>query len=407
MYVCVRAPFNSSVSNSFEHYVCMHKHRLNIRAYYYSLSAAKEKTNFFYFLDFRQKQKMYLLHGTFFLILFHLNQGSNIIYLENCTYSIDLYKEYLNLLWSSNDSHTLHIQAVYSLSSNHTYLPGHIYTYLSQSVALIPFFIQCKSSKNLFANSYLPFTKCSSTITNFYTKKNYESTRTYLNLKSILSLTNVPLLYTGEYNLLLSNCSFRYQSNLYQLKSSEIFKFRIEYEKSINESITSCQTCNQRTSICQGNRCLCRPETTPIKLFQNKEYCIDTTTDCSYDSQRCLSKKLVSNLPTHSNQFILFLICILSFLFLFFVLLLWCLYRHRSTHVFKKDKDHSSNQSIFMINRHERTPSTISTTDSIKLNDYNFLDQHILANEYVSTFYDEYPKIISDKNNGDLVLILA
>ena len=60
-----------------------------------------------------------------------------------------------------------------------------------------------------------------------------------------------------------------------------------------------------------------------------------------------------------------------------------------------------------MINRHERTPSTISTTDSIKLNDYNHIDQHILANEYVSTFYEEYPKIISDKNNGELVLILA
>jgi hypothetical protein len=60
-----------------------------------------------------------------------------------------------------------------------------------------------------------------------------------------------------------------------------------------------------------------------------------------------------------------------------------------------------------MINSHERTPSTISTTDSTKLSDYNHIDHYILANEYVSTFYEEYPKIISDKNNGEVVLILA
>jgi cbb3-type cytochrome oxidase subunit 3 len=350
---------------------------------------------------------MNFLHWSLLIITFTLSQASNIIYLDNCTYSIDLYKQYLNLLWSSNDYHTLDIQAVYSLSSNHSFIPGHIYTYISRSVALIPLFVQCKYPKNIYSKPYLPFTQCSSTVTNFLTKKNYESTRTYLILKSILSLTNVPLLYIGEYNLILSNCSFKYNSNIYQLKSNDIFKFRIEYEKPINNNITSCQTCNKRTSICQDKKCLCRSGTIPLKIFQNKEYCVDITLNCSYDFQRCLNSKSINILNNHSNQFILILILLISLLFIILICLLWCLYRNTSKQIFKKEKDLSLNQSIFMINRHERTPSTISTTDSIKLNDYNYIDQHILANEYVSTFYEEYPKIISDKNNGDLVLILA
>jgi hypothetical protein len=340
------------------------------------------------------------------IITLTVSQAADLIYLDGCTYSIDLYKEYLNLLWSSNDAHTLYIQAVYSLTSNNTYIPGHIYTYLSQSVALIPFFVRCKYPEIISSKSYLPFTQCSSTLTNYLTKKNYESTRTYLNHKTILSLPNVPLLYTGEYHLILSNCSFQYHSNIYQLKINEIFKFRIEYENSINENLTSCQTCNQRTSICEKNRCLCRKGTTPLKLYQNKEYCIDITPNCSYDFQRCLNSKSIQILTNHKNEFLLILILCISLLFLLFLVLLWYLSRTNSSkHVLKKDdQDLSSNQSIFIINRHERTPSTISTTDSVKLNDY----QHILANEYVSTFYEEeYPKIIPDRNNTDLVLILA
>src|SRR5690349_9491212 len=129
---------------------------------------------------------MIYIHISLLLTAITINQASNIIYLENCTYSIDLYKEYLNLIWSSNDSRILHIQAVYSLSSNKSDIPGHIYTYSSQSVALIPFFVQCTSLKNLSFQSYLPFTQCSSTITNILLKKNSESTRTNLNLKQIL-----------------------------------------------------------------------------------------------------------------------------------------------------------------------------------------------------------------------------
>jgi hypothetical protein len=342
------------------------------------------------------------------LIILTVCQASDIIYLDDCTYSIDLYKEYLNLLWSSNDAHTLHIQAVYSLTSNNTYIPGHIYTYLSQSVALIPFFIRCKYPEIIHSKSYLPFTQCSSTLTNYFTKKNYESTRTYLNLKTILSLPNVPLLYTGEYNLILFNCSFLYHSNIYQLKPNEIFKFRIEYENSINDNLTSCQTCNKRTSICEKKKCICRKGTIPLKLYQNKEYCIDTTLNCSYDIQRCLNSKSIHILTNHKTEYLLILILLISFLFILFLVLLWYLFRYTSKHVLKKDQDHSSNQSIFVINRHERTPSTISTTDSIKLHDYHQIDQHILANEYVSTFYEEeYPKIITDRNNTDLMLILA
>ncbi|CAF2874598.1 unnamed protein product [Rotaria sp. Silwood2] len=352
---------------------------------------------------------MSLVYWSVLLTAFTLSQASTIIYLENCTYSIDLYKQYVNLLWSSNDSHTLHIQAVYSLSSNNSLIPGHIYTYLSQTVALIPFFVRCKYPKNIYSNSYLPFTQCSSTITNFLTKRNYESTRTYLNSKTILSMTNVPLLYTGEYNLLLSNCSFRLNSNIYQLKSNDLFNFRIEYENSINNNnITSCNKCNKRTSICYEKKCLCRSGTIPLKLYRNNEYCIDTTSNCSYDLQRCLNSKSIHILNNNdSNQYILILILLISLLFILFLFLLWCLVHNTSKHTLQKEKDLCSNQSIFTINRHERTPSTISTTDSIKLNDYYFIDQHILANEYVSTFYEEYPKIISNKNNTEVVLILA
>jgi hypothetical protein len=191
------------------------------------------------------------------------------------------------------------------------------------------------------------------------------------------------------------------------LKSNDIFQFHIEYENSINENLTSCPTCNQRTSTCRKNKCLCRSGTKPLKLNQNKEYCVDITSNCSYDLQRCLNSKSINVLTNPSNAFIIILIILISVLFLIFLFLLWCLFRNTSKHIIKKEEDFSSNPSIFTINRHERTPSTISTTDSIKLNDYNYIDQHILANEYVSTLYEEYPKIISDKNNGDLVLILA
>ena len=412
--------YNLSLSFYIYIYIYIHKHKLSIRAYYYyyySLSGiivhSKRFCCYCYYIFFSfffvADLRMNVVYLSFLLVfLIDLSRETPIIYLDDCTYSIDLYSEYLNVIWSSNDSRTLHIQAVYSLTSNRSLIPGHIYTYLSQSVALIPFFVQCKSTKDLFQNSYLPFTRCSSTITNVLTKKNYESTRTNLNLKQIFSLTHVPLLYTGEYNLLLSNCSFRFDSKLYQLKSNEIFRFRIEYEKPINENVTSCQTCNQRTSICEFNQCRCRSGTMPIKLSQNKEFCVDTTRNCSLDTQRCLYSDSQIRIKTQSNDFLWILFVIFGLLFIFFVLLLFCLYYHCSSkRVLQKEKTHSSNQSIFMINRHERTPSTISTTDSIKLNDYNHLDQHILANEYVSTFYEDYPKIISDRNNGDLVLILA
>jgi hypothetical protein len=300
---------------------------------------------------------------------------SNIIYLENCTYSIDLYKEYLNLLWSSNDSRTLHIQAIYSLSSNKSLIPGHIYTYSSQSVALIPFFIQCKSFKN---RSYLPFTQCSSTITNIFFKKNYESTRTNLNLKKILSMNNVPLLYLGEYYLILSNCSFQLNSTIYQLKSNEIFSFRIEYESSI---LSDCYSCNRRTSLCYEKTCRCRSGTIPLKLIENKQFCIDITRNCTLDSQRCLYSKLLNN--NYSNELILLLIILISFVLILFLSLLWCLYRNSN----EKRKHFYLNQSI---DKHERTSSTISTVDSIKL-----------------TVENQYPRIIGEQNNGEIVFILA
>lgn len=350
---------------------------------------------------------MNLLHWYGLILSFTLIQASTVIYLEDCTYSINLYKQYLNLLWSSNDSHVLYVQAIRSLSSNNTLVPGHIYTHLSQAVALIPFFVQCKYPHNIYSKSYLPFTQCSSTITNFLTKKNYESTRTNLHLKTILSMSNVPLLYAGEYNLLLSNCSFYFNSNIYRLKSSDIFKLRIEFESPINTNVTTCNKCNKRTSICYDKQCLCRPGTTSFKLHEDNEYCIDTTANCSYDSQRCFPSKQMHMFNNRSNQYILMLALLIALLFLLFFFLLWFLLRHTYEHTFEIEKDHSSNPSIFTINRHERTPSTISTTDSVKLNDYNSIDQQILANEYVSPFYEEYPKILSNTTNSEYVLILA
>jgi hypothetical protein len=316
-----------------------------------------------------------MIYILLFITAITISQASNIIYLENCTYSINLYKEYLNLLWSSNDSRTLYIQAVYSLSGNKSLIPGHIYTYSSRSVALIPFFIQCLSFKN---QSYLPFTQCSSTIINIFSKKNYESTRTNLNLKTILSMNNVPLLYLGQYHLILSNCSFQLNSTIYQLKSTEIFSFRIEYESSIS---TDCYSCNRRTSICYEKICRCRSGTITLKLIQNKEFCIDITRNCTLDSQRCLySESLDKN---YSNELILLLIILISFVFIIFLSLLWYLYRDSN----QNKNNNYLNQST---DKHERTPSTISTIDSIKLNIEN-----------------TYPKIIGEQNNGEIVFILA
>lgn len=304
-----------------------------------------------------------------------LSQTLDIIYLENCTYSVDLYKEYLNLLWSSNDSRSLHIQAVYSLSSNKSLIPGHIYTYSSRSVALIPFFIQCLSVKN---QSYLPFTQCSSTITNILSEKNYESTRTNLNLQTILSMKHVPILYLGEYHLILSNCSFQLNSTIYQLKSNEIFSFHIEYESSLS---SDCYSCNRRTSICYEKTCRCRSGTIPIKLFPAKEYCIDITRNCTLDYQRCLYSKSFNN--NYSNELILLLIILIGFIWIIFLSLLWYLYRNFN----QNKKMNSLNESI---DKHEQTSSTISTIDSIKL-----------------PMENSYPKIIGQQNNGEIVFILA
>ncbi|CAF0948383.1 unnamed protein product [Rotaria sordida] len=312
-----------------------------------------------------------------------LSQASNIVYLENCTYSVDLYKEYLNMLWSSNDSRTLHIQAVYSLSSNKSLIPGHIYTYSSRLVAVIPFFVQCISTKNLPSTLYLPFTQCSSTIKNYILQKNSESTRTNLNLKTILTMNNVPLLYIGEYNLLLSNCSFQYNSTIYKLKSNEIFSFRIEYESSI---LTNCYSCNQRTSICYDKTCRCKSGTLPIKLYHDKQYCIDITKNCTIDSQRCLYSKSLRN-NNYFNELIFILILLISFVFILFVLLIWYLFRNLKQNI---EKDIDSNQSIFIIDKHEQTISTLSSIDSMNLNIEN-----------------EYPKIIGEKNNGEILFILA
>jgi hypothetical protein len=322
---------------------------------------------------------MIYLHISLFITAITISQASHIVYLENCTFSIDLYKEYLNLLWSSNDSRAINIQAVYSFPSNKSIIPGHIYTYSSQSVALIPFFVQCKSTKNISSNSYLPFTQCSSTVTNFLSKQNSESTRTNLKLKTISSMNNVPLLYIGEYYLILSNCSFRHDSTIYRLKSNEIFRFHIQYESSI---LTDCSSCNRRTSVCYEKTCRCRYGTIPFKLYQNKQFCIDITRNCTFDSQRCLYSKSFEH--NRSDQMLLLLIILISFVLVLSLSLLWYLFRNSN------QTENYSNQSISVIDKHERTPSTISTIDSIKL-----------------AIENEYPKIIGEHNNGEIVFILA
>ncbi|CAF1100536.1 unnamed protein product [Adineta ricciae] len=325
---------------------------------------------------------MIVIHVSLLFIGILHCQASNFVYLENCKYALDLYKENLNVLWSSDDSRTLHIQAIYSLSSNDSSQPGQIYTYSSQSLALIPFFIQCSLPNSFSLKSYLPFTQCSSTITNFSSKKNYESTRTHLNIKSILSMTNVPLLYIGEHYLILSNCSFQWNSTTYRLKSNEIFSFRIEFESPIS---SQCSSCNRHTSICHNQVCQCRSGALPIKLYQDKQFCIDMTRDCTLDSHRCLYSHAVKT--SALNQLLLILIVLIVLVFGLILSLLWYLFRYRNE---KSRKEFSSNQSIFTIDPYERTPSTISTTDSIRFG----LDH-------------EYPKIIGEDNNGETIFILA
>ncbi|CAF4546969.1 unnamed protein product [Rotaria socialis] len=329
-----------------------------------------------------QDKEMIYIHIYVLVMGLSLTQASTkIVYLENCTYSIDLYKQYLNLIGSSNDSRTLHIQAVYSLSSNKSSIPGHINNYSSHSVAVIPFFVQCQSSKNISAQTYLPFTQCSSTVTNFYLKKNFESTRTNLNLRTILSMNNVPVIYMGEYHLILSNCSFKLHSTIYKLKPNEIFSFRIEYESS---TLSDCSSCNRRTSICYEKTCQCRSGTKPVRLQQDKQYCIDITKNCTIDSQRCLySKALAVN---HFNELLCILIVLISFVFIVLLSLTWYLFRNPK----RSEKDAYSNQSIFIIDKDEYTPSTLSSMDSRKLKIEN-----------------EYPKIIGETNDGEILFILA
>lgn len=301
---------------------------------------------------------------------------SNVIYLENCTYSIKLYQEYLNVLWSSDDARTLHIQAIYSLSSNQSGLPGQISMISSRSVALIPFLIQCQSFPRQF---YLPFTQCSSTIRNQHEKNNSEFTRTQLNLRTILSLHNVPLLYLGEYQLILFNCSFRWNSTIYQLKSHEYFALRIEYESPVR---SQCQSCNRRTSMCSEKTCQCRSGTIPLKLHHDEQFCVDITRNCVFDSQRCLYDQSLEK--NYSNELILLLMILMSFVLVLFVTLFWYLYRYSRE---RKTENVDCNSSM---DKHERTPSTISTIDSIKL-----------------AIENKYPKIIGEENNGEVVYILV
>ena len=215
-------------------------------------------------------------------------------------------------------SRTLHIQAVYSLSSKNSSIPGQIYTYSSRSVALIPFFVQCQSLVN---QSYLPFTQCSSAITNKLSEKNYESTRTNLNLQTILSMNDIPLLYLGEYHLILSNCSFQSNSTIYQ--STEIFSFRIEYETPI---LSDCSSCNRRTSICYAKTCRCRSGTLPLTLYQNKQFCVDVTRNCTFDSQRCFYARSFDK--NSFTELIFLLIVLISFVLVLLLSFLWCLYRN-------------------------------------------------------------------------------
>ena len=323
---------------------------------------------------------------------------STVVHLENCTYAVDLYREHLNLLWASDDARTVHIQAIYSLpSSNQTFLPGHITSHASPSVALIPFFVRCTSPSMFISTSYLPFGQCASTRTTILAKKNYESTRTHLNVRSILSLDDVPLLYLTESNLLLSDCSFRSGSTVYQLKTNEIFSFRIEYESALS---TNCQSCNQRTATCDEQTCQCRSGAIPLKLHHNHYYCIDVTQDCSLDPQRCLHTKSLPRRRSDPFLFLVLLSILLGCLFCLLLVLLWCLVHYRKPN----EKECDSNQSIYTVEKHERTPSTISTTDSLKGHGHW---PCMLTNEYVSQFYEDYPRIIGEENNGEIVLILA
>lgn len=347
----------------------------------------------------------------FLLIL--SSQVSGMIYLNNCTFALHFYQQYLNLLYASNDSHTVHLQAIYSYPSNHSFIPGHIYNYQTQSVALIPLFIHCKSP-SLFAQiDYLPFTQCSSTISTVLRKRNYEPTRTYLNLQAILSLRDVPLLYAGEYNLLLSNCSFRWNSTIYQLTSNDFFSFHIQYERAIADA--SCQSCNQRTSICHEQQCVCRPGASPIQLFEQKQFCLDTTTNCSLDPHRCLNSRSTSirssssSLLSRSKLIILIFSLILGSILLL-LSLTWVIYffrRKTSTHTFHKHQDPPSDHSIYIIHRHERTPSMVSTSDSTKCSDFPSTDSSFI-HDYVSRFDDDYPRVLAEQHTiGDVVLIYA
>lgn len=316
------------------------------------------------------------------VVVLVLGQASAVVYLENCTYALDLYKEYLNVLWSSDDSRTIDIQAIYSLSANESSLPGQIYTYSSQSLALIPLFVRCASPNELAGRPFLPFAQCSSAITNFSTKKNYESSRTHLNIKSMLGMTNVPLLYIGEHYLILSNCSFQWNSSVYRLQSSEVFSFRVVYESAMS---SPCVSCNRRTSVCHEKTCQCRAGAIPLKLHQDRQFCIDITRDCSLDARRCLYSDSVK--ADRFNELALILAVSIGLVVVLFLSLLWYLLRRKRD---QHRKEFSSNQSIFTIDQYERTPSTISTTDSIR-----FALDH------------EYPKIIGEDNNGETIFILA
>ena len=190
----------------------------------------------------------------------------------------------------------------------------------------------------------------------FLLKKNYESTRANFNLKTILTMNNIPLIYIGEYYLILSNCSFQLNSTIYKLKSNEIFSFRIEYESSIQ---TNCYSCNRRTSMCCEKTCQCRFGTISIKLYQNTRFCIDIIHDCVLNSQRCLYSRSLRTNPT--NEFIFILLVLISFVFVWFLSLLWFLHRY----INQTKQNNSSNQSLFVVDKHERTSSTLSTSDSM------------------------------------------
>ncbi|CAF4584268.1 unnamed protein product, partial [Didymodactylos carnosus] len=174
-----------------------------------------------------------------FLLIFYYPLSStiiikNITYLENCYFSKLDYENNLNIQLDSSNS--ISIQAIYALFTyGQLVIPGQIY----KSLAVIPFLVKCSNYVNRL-NTYLPFTSCSYTIvdTNKDIKfSNYEYTRTLLELKNI-SLWNkeVPILYLGENRLLLRNCSFYYNNNLYQLSSSQIFSLKIEFEAPVNQT---------------------------------------------------------------------------------------------------------------------------------------------------------------------------